>query len=79
MALMLSALYDALLEAGASEAKARKAAEEAAQYEARLASLDGRLQLLQWTLGVGFSVMVALHLLSLNWLWQVLQRLPARP
>jgi hypothetical protein len=86
MALMLSSLYDALLEAGASEEKARKAAEEAAQHEARftalgghLTSLDSRISLLQWTVGIGFSVMVALHLVTLNWLWQVLQRLPAKP
>lgn len=78
MPLMLSALYDALLEAGASEAKARRAAEEAAQYDARLASLDGRLTMLQWTVGLGFSLALALHLLSLNWLWQVLQRLPVK-
>ena len=33
MLLMNSALYDALLEAGASEEKARKAAESVAEYE----------------------------------------------
>jgi hypothetical protein len=35
MALMPSKLYDALLEAGTSETKAREAAEEAAAYEQR--------------------------------------------
>ncbi len=43
MALMLSSLYDALLDAGASEAKARQAAEEAAAYETRLVTLDAKL------------------------------------
>jgi hypothetical protein len=43
MALMLLALYVALLDAGASVEKARAAAEEVAQYQARFVSLDGRL------------------------------------
>ena len=42
-ALMLSKTYDALLSAGASDDKAREAAEELADYERRLASLDARL------------------------------------
>ena len=53
MPLMLSELYDALLEAGASEEKARKAAEAAAvvdthfgALESRLATLDGHLSAL---------------------------------
>ena len=43
MPLMLSSLYDALLEAGASEDKARQAATEAAAYETRLVTLDAKL------------------------------------
>lgn len=85
MALMLSSLYDALLDAGASEDKARKAAEEAAAYETRLTSMDAKLDrltthvsLLQWVCGVGLSVLLALTLLNLNWTWQVMQRLPLR-
>lgn len=52
MALMLSSLYDALLEAGASEEKARKAAEEAASYEARFQSVERKLDVLTWMVGV---------------------------
>lgn len=85
MALMMSGLYDALLDAGASEDKARKAAEEAAAYETRLSSidakldrLDSRMTLLQWVAGIGCSVMLALLLVNLNWSWQLLQRLPVR-
>ena len=43
MALQLAALRDALIDAGASEAKADRAAEELAGYENRLASIDTRL------------------------------------
>lgn len=54
MATMISEVYDALLEAGASEEKARKAAEAVAAYdqrfgtlETRLAGLDGKLETLR--------------------------------
>lgn len=43
MPLMFSSLYAALLEAGASDDKARKAAEEAAMYENRFDALEQRL------------------------------------
>jgi len=65
MALMLSKLYDALREAGASNLKAREAAEEAAAFanrfdliEHHLARLDGRLSLVQWMLGVTLGVLL---------------------
>jgi hypothetical protein len=71
MPLMLSKLYDALLEAGASESKARDAAEEAAMYEQRFAALDarmervdGRVSLVQWMLGFNLALSVAI-------LWKV--------
>jgi hypothetical protein len=47
MALMSSELYDALLEAGASEAKARKAAEAVAANEQRFAVLEGKIDTLR--------------------------------
>lgn len=40
MAIMLSRIYDALIGAGASEAKARAAAEEIASFENRLTRLE---------------------------------------
>jgi hypothetical protein len=43
MALMVGELYDALLEAGASEEKARKAAEAAAQVDTRFQAIETRL------------------------------------
>ena len=65
MPLMLSKLYDALLEAGASDVKAREAAEEAAAFENRfdlierhLERIDGRLSLMQWVLGFVLVVLL---------------------
>ena len=43
MALQLGALRDALIEAGASEQRAREAAEEAAGYEDRLRGIETRM------------------------------------
>lgn len=40
MALMLSDTYDALIEAGASEAKAKAAAQEVAAHDRRLLRLE---------------------------------------
>jgi len=81
MPLMLSSLYDALLEAGASPEAARKAAEEAALVDTRLTRVDAaleslshRLTVLTWTIGVGISLVMAMLLLALNWLWQLMQR-----
>ena len=51
MALQLGALRDALVEAGASPAKADKAAEELASYENRLANIEAHLTVLTWMTG----------------------------
>jgi hypothetical protein len=61
MPLMLSSLYDALMEAGASEDKARKAAEEAAQYEVRFARIEADLGVLKWM--VGFNLVFSVGIL----------------
>ena len=55
MAIMLSEVYDALVEAGASEAKARAAAEQVASHNSRLLRLMTALTL---TLVVAIFVMV---------------------
>ena len=59
MTTLITEVYDALLDAGASEPKARKAAEAIAAYESRFSGielkmerLDGRLTLIQWMLAV---------------------------
>jgi hypothetical protein len=73
MALMSSELYDALIEAGASEEKARKAAEAVAAYNARFATLDlrlatisGELAWLTWMVGTNI-------VLTLGVLWRLLK------
>jgi hypothetical protein len=50
MSLRLGALHDALLDPGNAE-KATKAAEELANYDNRLASIETRLTLLTWMVG----------------------------
>ncbi len=45
MALMLSDTYEALIEAGASEAKARAAAQEVAALDQRLGRIESKLNL----------------------------------
>ena len=73
MLTMISEVYDALLEAGASEEKARKAAEAVAQYDQRFAGLeqkivqlDGRVSLLHW-------MVVTNIVLTLGCLWKLLK------
>jgi hypothetical protein len=51
MPLMLGSLYDALVSAGAEEPLARRAAEEAAQIEARFAAIETRLGRIEERLG----------------------------
>lgn len=67
MALQLGALRDALIDAGASEAKADRAAEELAGYENRLASIDTRLAVLTWMVGTNI-------VLTAGVLWRLLAR-----
>jgi len=59
MTTMITEIYDALIDAGASEEKSRKAAEAVAAYETRFAGfelkmerMDGRLTLIQWMLAL---------------------------
>lgn len=53
MALMLSDTYEALIEAGASEAKAKAAAQE-------VAALDRRLLRLEVMLGINLTITLAI-------------------
>ncbi len=53
MALMLSDTYDALIEAGASETKAKAAAQE-------VAALDRRFLRLEVMLGINIAIAVAI-------------------
>jgi hypothetical protein len=71
MSTMISEVYDALKEAGASEEKARKAAEALAGYENRFAALDnkittleGKMNLLTWMVVFNLAMTIAI-------LWKV--------
>ena len=77
MPLMSAELYDALLEAGASEAKARKAAEAVAAYDNRFMILEGKIDTLRaevkgemawtrWLMGTNI-------VLTLGVLWRLLK------
>ena len=73
MALRLGALYDALRTGqGISEEDAKRAAEEVASYDNRMAALDSRTAVLTWMVG-------ALIALTIGNLWltmTILGRLP---
>jgi hypothetical protein len=66
MALMLGALYDALLAGNVPSDKAQKAAEEAAAYENRLARIEGDLTLIKWMVGFSIALIVAVLMLLLR-------------
>ena len=59
MAVMMGSLYSALVKAGAGEDDAKKAAEEVAGFENRLASLDARVLVLTWMVGFNLAMTVA--------------------
>ena len=62
MALQLGSLRDALIEAGASEEKASKAAEELAGYEREFADIKGDLRVLKWSQAANFAAVLAVLL-----------------
>jgi hypothetical protein len=64
MAMQLGALRTALLEAGATQEKAEKAAEEAASYETFLAGLETKVSVVTWMVGANITLtMVTLGVL----------------
>jgi hypothetical protein len=64
MSTMISEVYDALKEAGASEEKARKAAEAIASYENRFARMESDLAILKWMVSFNLAMTIAI-------LWKV--------
>jgi hypothetical protein len=64
MATMISEVYDALKEAGASEEKSRKAAEAIASYENRFARIESDLAVIKWMIGFNLAMTTAV-------LWKV--------
>jgi hypothetical protein len=59
MTTMITELYDALKDAGASEDKARKAAETVAAYENRFAKIETDLAVLKWMVGTNLVLTLA--------------------
>lgn len=56
MSTMIFEVYDALKEAGATEDKAKKAAEALASYENRFNKVEGDLNLLKWMVGFNLAL-----------------------
>jgi len=61
MSTMIFEVYDALKEAGATEDKAKKAAEALAAYENRFNKVESDLNLLKWM--VGFNLFMSVGIL----------------
>lgn len=85
MSLMNLETYDALKAANVPEPEARAAATVIATGETRMLTLTERLDslrahltVIQWVIGIGFAALIAMSILQLNWMWQVLHRLPVR-
>jgi len=64
MATMATEVYDALIEAGASEEKARAAATVMAMHEPRFSAMAADIKLIQWMLGfnLAFSLAISVKL-----------------
>ena len=58
MPVMLSKTYVALVAAGAPEEAASEAAEEIADFERRLSSMQSDIKLIKWTLGFVLACVV---------------------
>ncbi len=64
MTTMISEVYDALKEAGASDEKAKQAAQAVAQYDKDIAEIKASLLLLKWMIGFNLAFTMAV-------LWKV--------
>lgn len=62
MSTMIFEVYDALKEAGATEDKAKKAAEALAAYENRFNRVENDLNLLKWMVGFNLAISVGMLL-----------------
>jgi len=58
--MIIEEIYDALLEAGASEEKARAAARAMTNYETRISKIESRLTLLEWMIGFNLAMTIAI-------------------
>jgi hypothetical protein len=60
MTTMITEIYEALLEAGASQEKARAAAEAVAGFENRFARIEADLSVVKWVLTFNTAMLIAL-------------------
>ena len=60
MSTMNCEVYDALIEAGADETKARESAKSVAQYDTDIAEIKASLLVLKWMAGFILAFVVAL-------------------
>jgi hypothetical protein len=60
MSTMITELYDALIDAGASDDKARAAAKAMADYDSRFNKIEADLQVVKWMLGVVLAGVVSI-------------------
>jgi hypothetical protein len=58
--MIIEEIYDAFIEAGASEEKALKAARAMANYETRISKIESDLSLLKWMVGFNLAMTVAI-------------------
>ena len=56
MSTMITEVYDAFRDAGASEEKSRKAAEAMASYENRFSRIETELLVLKWMVGTNITL-----------------------
>jgi len=63
---MISEVYEAFRDAGASENKSKAAAEALANYESRFASLEAGQLLLKWMIGFNLAFTMTI-------LWKIFQ------
>ena len=66
MSTMISEVYEALKDAGASDDKSKAAAQALADYENRFASLEAGQLLLKWMIGFNLAFTMAI-------LWRIFQ------
>jgi hypothetical protein len=77
MTLMLSEVYDALIEAGASDEKARNAATAIAKFEQRFNNIERRLVIVSWQIGALTAVTAAVGAPALWVLFRVAAKVGA--
>lgn len=58
--MIIEEIYDALIEAGTSEEKARAAARAMTNYETRVSKIESDMNLLKWMVGFNLALTVAI-------------------